>query len=1005
MNPLSLSRAARACLWALVTTLVLLPLRSPCFAQASPGTQRVNPDEAHAIGAARGAPTASPRDPASIRRPIERTTAPAGVGSIAAFDQSGGDDALITSHTDMGAFDGPSMDIADNGDIYVGITVGVGDGQEVRVYWSQDDGVTWSLFGTLTNVAAGIFYANPCVHVGEGTQNRLYVAYEYTAAGVRTIRVAYKPLASPASAWNEFTALSSAGVQFSNPSLHSSEASEAGYKLFLVADGDDGAGTDIWFTRSTTFGASWVAGYEIASLATADRDYLFPKIRYGRTGVVHCTYVFFPDAATGLDAAVRTVRALNFATLSTDWQATVFLTSNVNGERETAPDVTPSPVNDDVILSYQTSTLGGFVLDAHAWRSADAGATWLVGNDVVLPLDLPVALVTTPAGDFVMAGEFPSVDDYCVQRALTASPDTWGSPSTMVDHTYFDGLRNSGVEMIATSPVKGDRAAIVWYQIDTSPGGVDKLYFDAEWLRDPGWPNFAPGFPVALVSDVTSPPAICEVDGDDHREIVFGDAAGNIQVYNHDGTVVPGWPVDVSVIPYNAPIAVGDIDGDGRNELVVGTNGGRVYAYEADGTVMPGFPYLVGVSANTYVSLGRFGPDKRLDIVVTCSNRVLKLRSDGVRDPDLSLILTNPAAGPAAIGDVDGDGDNEYVILQDDFMDVLQPEAGPTQAFRFLAGKTFIGPAALADLNLDGDLEIIAATAQGDVYVMNPNGSDFAGWPSVVSAGTVLNSPIAANIRGATAPEVFWSEQNSVSPEVHAFFSNGVELTGYPRAMGAGWFVHGSPIADYMVGSPEVFIGSRDTYGHSWDNFGTTNAGWPKGLMGGRCEMSPASGDVNEDGELDLVFCTVGPAELCLFETHGTYDRSLSGGKAWWSMYGYNPERQFCLGCEPLDAVTGVGESGLGRLSLAAWPNPGARLSFSFELPEAGATRLEVLDVAGRRVRMLIKAELPAGHHDVAWDGQLDGGGRAAAGVYYSRLSAIVGGTRREAVRKVTLLP
>jgi hypothetical protein len=56
-------------------------------------------------------------------------------------------------------------------------------------------------------------------------------------------------------------------------------------------------------------------------------------------------------------------------------------------------------------------------------------------------------------------------------------------------------------------------------------------------------------------------------------------------------------------------------------------------------------------------------------------------------------------------------------------------------------------------------------------------------------------------------------------------------------------------------------------------------------------------------------------------------------------------------------------------------------------------------------VRILVKQELTAGHHDAQWDGRIEGGGRAAAGVYYSRLTALVGGARRETVRKVTLLP
>jgi len=78
------------------------------------------------------------------------------------------------------------------------------------------------------------------------------------------------------------------------------------------------------------------------------------------------------------------------------------------------------------------------------------------------------------------------------------------------------------------------------------------------------------------------------------------------------------------------------------------------------------------------------------------------------------------------------------------------------------------------------------------------------------------------------------------------------------------------------------------------------------------------------------------------------------------------------------------------RLRLATpRPNPASDASrIEFELPSAGAVRLTVVDVNGRRISTLLRGVRPAGHHEVAWDGTGADGRRLAPGVYYAVLEA-----------------
>jgi hypothetical protein len=70
-----------------------------------------------------------------------------------------------------------------------------------------------------------------------------------------------------------------------------------------------------------------------------------------------------------------------------------------------------------------------------------------------------------------------------------------------------------------------------------------------------------------------------------------------------------------------------------------------------------------------------------------------------------------------------------------------------------------------------------------------------------------------------------------------------------------------------------------------------------------------------------------------------------------------------------------------------AVPNPfHSRTALAFDVPIAGPTSLMVYDVAGRRIATLANGVLPAGHHELAWDGRAENGMIAPAGVYFCRL-------------------
>ncbi|MFN8586208.1 MAG: CARDB domain-containing protein [Candidatus Eisenbacteria bacterium] len=88
--------------------------------------------------------------------------------------------------------------------------------------------------------------------------------------------------------------------------------------------------------------------------------------------------------------------------------------------------------------------------------------------------------------------------------------------------------------------------------------------------------------------------------------------------------------------------------------------------------------------------------------------------------------------------------------------------------------------------------------------------------------------------------------------------------------------------------------------------------------------------------------------------------------------------------------VTGVDGPAPRATRLAgARPNPTAGpVTLAFELARAGRVELDVYDVRGAHVRMLVQGALAPGAHSAVWDGRTDDGRHVGAGLYFARFRA-----------------
>lgn len=92
------------------------------------------------------------------------------------------------------------------------------------------------------------------------------------------------------------------------------------------------------------------------------------------------------------------------------------------------------------------------------------------------------------------------------------------------------------------------------------------------------------------------------------------------------------------------------------------------------------------------------------------------------------------------------------------------------------------------------------------------------------------------------------------------------------------------------------------------------------------------------------------------------------------------------------EMVTAVEEAGVGvlprALKLRNYPNPfNASTILSFDLPDDGKARLEIVNVLGQQVALLLDDYIASGNHENVWDGRDRSGQEMSSGVYFVRLT------------------
>lgn len=245
--------------------------------------------------------------------------------------------------------------------------------------------------------------------------------------------------------------------------------------------------------------------------------------------------------------------------------------------------------------------------------------------------------------------------------------------------------------------------------------------------------------------------------------------------------------------------------------------------------------------------------------------------------------FTDETSGHLAVGDVDGDGDQEVVLASDevyvwhhDGSELLNGDGDSQTLGQFTNLNTTLQPSGIVLAQMDNvpGLEMIVSERGNTqaIHVFRKDGTELPGWPQTLTGqpGTDWNwaTPAVGDVDGDGSPEVVVNTVNGLTWVWHAdgtelrdgdnnpatngvFFKRDSAQYEWSHATPALYDLDGDGAKDIIFGTKANFEGQKVLLALKYD--GSHVPGFPY-VVQGSVDNSCAIGDLNGDGIMEIVF-------------------------------------------------------------------------------------------------------------------------------------------------------
>ncbi|MBD3184911.1 S8 family serine peptidase [Candidatus Poribacteria bacterium] len=368
--------------------------------------------------------------------------------------------------------------------------------------------------------------------------------------------------------------------------------------------------------------------------------------------------------------------------------------------------------------------------------------------------------------------------------------------------------------------------------------------------------RYQSGWPVSVNHDLYSSPVLYDVDNDGRLETIISSRDGKIHLVRYNGKYLSGWPKSLSSSSVLTP-SIGDVNGDGDIDIIAASSN-TLYVWDIRGRLLTGWPVNFENIIISSPALVDLNSDGDLDIVISLKMGAIYAFDGYGRTLDgWPIIINGHINSSAAVGDIDNDLQPEVIFSSENGMIyVFQSDGRYKNGWPVRIGSSIKTSPSVGDLDGDGDLEIIQADDRqhGRVYVYNYSGNILDGWPVNVWE-KIDSSPVLGDVDGdkTTLETVFVTQHGSI----YVIRNDGSIMENWPVSIMNT--ITSSPSLGDIDGDGETEIITSSKYGYeglvyAFDNSGNRlDSRWPLYTQGGIINSSPALGDLDGDGDIEIV--------------------------------------------------------------------------------------------------------------------------------------------------------
>ena len=508
----------------------------------------------------------------------------------------------------------------------------------------------------------------------------------------------------------------------------------------------------------------------------------------------------------------------------------------------------------------------------------------------------------------------PEFDQYTLSWGVGVAPLEWFTDGITLIENGTEEIINGTLGFWDTSVVT--EAEYYTIQLTIYRISSESVVMNVSIYLDPmlhlnfpfGWPQEIQGSQVAI----WSPIALSDLTSDGDPEIGFGTvtvvSAGDNNydyVLGHDGTVLSGWPIQMSGIQ-GAALTFSNVDtSTNTDEVIGGMWGNSLYVWHGDGTLVTGWPKPIAAarSSTAVIDLDRDGD---LEIIVPSTDgggKIYAFHHNATMVAGWPVTIGSPLRSAVATADMDQDGYPEIICGdQDGYVHALHHDGTVVSGWPQLAHDFIKSSPVIADLEGDGELEVIVCsgfTQQRIVSAWHHDGTLVAGWP--VENGLAFAQPSVADLDDDGDLEILCGGAIPNTPigRFYVWHHDGTVVAGWPITF--TW--DGSQDLDYIYAQPvvgdidgdadvEIIVGSYYNKLYAWHWDATTVTGWPK-IIGDAVDSTAAIADIDQDSFVEVIVAG-DDGKIYIWDLPGVYNASCME----WPQFQYDSHHTGCYHSE-----------------------------------------------------------------------------------------------------------